>query len=191
MSEVKYRGKIIEVVEERHGNKIFEKARRTPGVRALIVNNGKILISREFRTEVGDYDYRLPGGKVFDTLAEFSSHANEDLTKFANEAVVKECYEEVGLKIRNPKLIKISKAGATVSWDLYYYEIKDFVKDKQHLEDGEDISFAWYSVCDVLKLCTDNKISEDRSVGVLLNYILQNFQKELSDFCDKSTFNRT
>ena len=44
--------------------------RRPPGVRALILNkndNQKILLSKEFRYELDKWDYRLPGGKVFDT----------------------------------------------------------------------------------------------------------------------------
>lgn len=72
MSTVKYRGRIIEVVEEKYGTRTFEIARRSPGVRALIVRDGKILLSREYRTEVDEYDFRLPGGKVFDTLSEYN-----------------------------------------------------------------------------------------------------------------------
>lgn len=179
MKDIKYHGKIIEVFEEPHGNKIFEIARRSPGVRALIVSDGKILLSREYRTENKDYDYRLPGGKVFDRLDDFCRHDGEDLLPFAKDAVIKEVFEEVGLIAKNPKLLKISKAGATIEWDLYYFEIKEFKQDKQHLEEGEDITFAWYTVKEVLGLCKGNKIQEDRSVGVLLNYILKNFEKEI------------
>lgn len=172
MENIKYRGKIIEVIEESHGNKIFEKARRSPGVRALIVKDNNILLSREFRYELNDYDYRLPGGKVFDTLNDYSNHLNEDLTKYADKAVVKECYEEVGLNVKNPKLIKVSKAGATIEWDLYYYLIEDFEYDVQHLEDGEDITFNWYSLSEVEKFCLQDKIKEDRSVAVILRYVI-------------------
>lgn len=172
LENIKYRGKIIEVIEETHGNKIFEKARRSPGVRALIVKDNNILLSREFRYELNDYDYRLPGGKVFDTLTDYSNHLNEDLTKYADKAVVKECYEEVGLNVKNPKLIKVSKAGATIEWDLYYYLIEDFEYDVQHLEDGEDITFNWYSLSEVEKFCLQDKIKEDRSVAVILRYVI-------------------
>ena len=172
LENIKYRGKIIEVIEESHGNKIFEKARRSPGVRALIVKDNNILLSREFRYELNDYDYRLPGGKVFDTLNDYSNHLNEDLTKYADKAVVKECYEEVGLNVKNPKLIKVSKAGATIEWDLYYYLIEDFEYDVQHLEDGEDITFNWYSLSEVEKFCLQDKIKEDRSVAVILRYVI-------------------
>lgn len=38
--------------------------RRPPGIRALIVNEeNQILLSKEFRYELNDWDYRLPGGK--------------------------------------------------------------------------------------------------------------------------------
>jgi ADP-ribose pyrophosphatase YjhB (NUDIX family) len=172
MQEVKYSGKIIEVIEEKHGNKVFEIARRSPGVRALIFKNNKILLSREFRTEINGYDYRLPGGKVFDTLEEYRKHINEDLTEYAKVAVKNEVRQEVGLEINSPKLIKVSKAGATVVWDLYYFEIREFTKSKQHLEDGEDITFNWYTFDQVKQFCKNQQIQEDRSVAVILNYLL-------------------
>lgn len=43
--------------------------RRPPGVRAIIINeNNQILLSKEFRYELNTFDYRLPGGKVFDSI---------------------------------------------------------------------------------------------------------------------------
>lgn len=179
METVKFHGKIIEVIERQFGDRTFEIARRSPGVRALIVKDDKILLSREYRTETESYDYRLPGGKVFDRLDDFALHLSEDLLPYAKEAVCKEVYEEVGLRAKNPKLIKISKAGATVCWDLYYFEIREFEEDVQHLEDGEDITFAWHSIEEVLELCKNNLICEDRSLGVLLNFILTNFKGEV------------
>ncbi len=46
--------------------------RRPPGIRALIVNNdNQILLSKEFRYELNDWDYRLSGGKVFESLNDY------------------------------------------------------------------------------------------------------------------------
>jgi len=173
MHQIKYTGRIIEVVEEKHGNKTFEFARRSPGVRALIIDGNKMLLSKEFRVEINGYDYRLPGGKVFDTLEEYRKHLGEDLVEFAKRAVEAEVSQEVGLKIKNPNLIKVSKAGATIIWDLYFFEIMEFTKGKQHTEDGEDITFDWYAFDEVKKFCRDNQIQEDRSVAVILNYLLK------------------
>jgi len=175
MEEVKYSGKIIEVVQEKHGNKVFETARRSPGVRALIIGDSKMLLSREWRNETKNYDFRLPGGKIFDTLEEFRKHSNSDMVKFALDAVIKEVYEEVGLDAIKPKFIKISCAGATIKWDLYYFVIEEFSRNPrgQELEEGEDISYDWYTFDQVKQFCLDGQIQEDRSVAVILTYLLK------------------
>ncbi len=175
MEEIKYSGKIIEVVQFKNGDRVFEKARRSPGVRALIVSGERILLSKKYRTEIGGFDFRLPGGKVFDRLEEYKQHISEDLISYAKEAVKKEVREEVGLLVNDPKLLKVSKAGATVEWDLYYFLISDFEVNKkgQELEDGEDISFSWYTLKEVEDICTSGRMQEDRSVGVVLSYLIK------------------
>lgn len=151
--------------------------RRPPGIRALIINDKKeILLSREFRYELKTWDYRLPGGKVFDTIEEFrESLKNNTVDEEADKTVAKEVLEEVGLIVKNQNLIKISKDGATVIWDLYYYEITDFSlsEDGTHLEDGELINgYVWFSFDKIIELCKNGDIHEDRTIGVLLTYIL-------------------
>ena len=111
--------------------------------------------------------------ETMDTICECA------IPKYFSECAdrIKECYEEVGLRIKNPILLKISKAGATIVWDLYYFLIKDFVEDQQHLEDGEDITVDWYTMEEVKELCLNNKIQEDRSVAVILKYLISQNQK--------------
>jgi DNA-binding NarL/FixJ family response regulator len=60
--------------------KMFEFARRAPGVRMIISaqdGSGKILLTREYRPSLERYDYRLPGGKVFDSLQELHEHIED------------------------------------------------------------------------------------------------------------------
>ena len=84
--EIVFQGKLIEVVQQtvEIGDKqlLREIARRSPGVRLIICDGDKILITKEFRREVNVEDYRLPGGKVFDTLKEYNDHKN-DIEKYA------------------------------------------------------------------------------------------------------------
>ncbi len=66
-------------------------------------------------------------------------------------------------------------AGAGVIWDLYYFEIKDYVKSENgpQLEEEEIINgYKWYEFNEIVNMCQNNKIQEDRTVGVLLTYIL-------------------
>ena len=46
------------------------------------------------------------------------------------KTVPKEVLEEVGLIIFNPRLLKISLDGSGVIWDLYYFEIKEYMKSE-------------------------------------------------------------
>lgn len=152
--------------------------RRPPGIRALIVDKDKkqILLSKEFRYELNEWDYRLPGGKVFDSLEDYKESLNRnDVLEHVEKTVPKEVLEEVGLIVRNPNLLKVSKDGAGVIWDLYYYEITDYEVSENgpQLEENEFVDgFVWKSYDEVIKLCSTHEIHEDRTIGILLTYIL-------------------
>ena len=154
-----------------------DMVRRAPGVRALIVDEGKILLSKEYRYELEKWDYRLPGGKVFESLEEYKKALeNGTVLKNAEKTVRKETKEEVGIDIKNPTLLKISAAGARVTWDLYYFEITDYeiVENGQRLEENEFVDgFTWKTFDEIKDMCINQEISEDRSVGVILTYILK------------------
>jgi len=177
--EITYKGKIFEVVKQpmRAGDKkvVFEIARRSPGTRLIIVKDNKLLITREFRTELNDYDYRLPGGKVFDTLDEYNNHLSENILPFAIVAAKRECMEEAGLIAKNIKHFTTAKSGATVVWDLIYFIIDDFEenKDGQILEAGEVIETQWKTFDEIKILCKNGNVSEDRTLGVLFKFFLQ------------------
>lgn len=71
-------GRIIELYEKEFdfdGNmRLFEYARRPPGVRLLFERDGKILLTKEYRDEHANFDYRLPGGKVFDRITDMKAY---------------------------------------------------------------------------------------------------------------------
>jgi len=178
--KIVYKSKLFEIIRQpmKIGDKIveFEITRRPPGVRLLIVKDKKILLTREFRTELKAYDYRLPGGKVFESIDEYHSalEKHKNILKHAIEAVRRESIEETGLNPLKIKHIYTSKAGLTVIWDLFYFLISDFEVQKQKLGLGEIIKPEWYSFKDVKKLCLNDKIKEDRTVAVLLRLLLKN-----------------
>lgn len=148
-----------------------------PGVRAIIINkNNQILLSKEYRYELESFDYRLPGGKVFDDLDEYKKSIEEDtLLDNAYKAVEKEAKEEIGFTINNPIIYTISHAGASVVWDLYYFIIKDYeiIENGQELEENEIITdYVWKTLDEIQKMCIKKEIHEERTIGVLLSYIL-------------------
>lgn len=175
--KITYQGKIVEVVEKEviigEKTKIFELARRSPGVRLIIIENDTVFLSKEFRHEVQGYDFRLPGGKVFDTLIEFNEalSSNADILESAKAAALKEAREEMGIIANDIELFHKSVCGATVEWDLYYFVIKNFTQEKQNLEDGEDIELFPVSIDEAKQMCLDGRIDEERSALTLLRFL--------------------
>ena len=180
-----YKGKIIEVIQHdveyehdgKKGSYIAEIARRSPGVRLLIVDqkNQNILLTKEKRVEASNqWDYRLPGGKVFDRLDDYLPYAedNNALLTFAEKAADKECLEETGLQVKQKSFLHKSTSGATVIWDLYYFLVTDFTSSTQNTEAGEIIQPDWFHFDTVKDMCLNSAIQEDRSVAVLLKYLL-------------------
>jgi ADP-ribose pyrophosphatase len=173
-----FEGKIFEVVHQDmvdgKARKVFETARRSPGVRLLILDDEKILLTKERRREVEGYDYRLPGGKVFDTLAEYRAalQSGSAIMPFALAAAQKECREETGFVPTSIRHFSTSRAGGTVEWDLYYFVVDKFSRGAQDLEADEDIVPSWHSRSRVEELIAQGKMHEDRSVGVLFRFFL-------------------
>ncbi len=154
---------------------VFEKARRAPGVRLIIPSEGKILLSKEERHETGGYDYRLPGGKVIDKLADYNAAlaSGVDMQEAAKEAAVREAREEMGLLVNASDLSFFHKSvcGTTVEWDLYYFVVAAHIKTEQEREDGEDITALAFDRETAKTMCLDGSMSEERSALVLLKYL--------------------
>jgi ADP-ribose pyrophosphatase YjhB (NUDIX family) len=182
METIKYQGKILEIVEfdvtQAGKQMVFEKARRSPGVRLIIPKDGKILLTKEDRHEVGGYDYRLPGGKVIDTLQDYNAAlvSGVDIKEAARDAAIREAREEVGLAIdaRDLSFFHKSVCGTTVEWDLFYFVASATREAAQEFDEGEDITVEAFDRATVEKMCLDGSISEERSALVLLRYLSQN-----------------
>lgn len=177
MDNTAYRGKIFEVIErvvaDGGKEKTLEFARRSPGVRLIIPDNGNILVTKEFRHEINGYDHRLPGGKVFDTLDEYRSmrDSGADITSAAREAAVKEAREEAGIDVKGLSLFHTSICGATIEWDLYYFVVSEFERTTQALEDGEDIAVEFVPSETAREMCLNGTMGEERSALVLLRFL--------------------
>ena len=174
--EIVFQWKIIEVVQQtvKIGDKelLREIAKRSPWVRLIISNGDKILLTKEFRKELNAFDYRLPWGKVFDTLKEYNEHRN-DIGTYALLAVKRECEEETWLIPLDISLYHVSKVWATIERDLHYYVIKKFTRHAQwqQLELGEHITVEWKTKQEIQDIIKKWWMQEDRSVGVLLRYL--------------------
>lgn len=181
--EIAYRGKMFEVVtwEGKPGIK-FEAAVRSPGVRMLIETEQDdirgILMTKELRREAGGWDFRLPGGKVFDTLVELDVFREEgkDVSEKALIAAKRENEEEAGVTDGLYELVEISKAGASVEWDLYYYLVTNARIEEAKLTEDEkgDIETVFVSPKELFEKLLKREIKEGRSADILWWWLAKN-----------------
>ncbi len=181
--EVVYRGKMFEIVTwEGKPGVTFEAAVRAPGVRLLIETEKDgaqaLLMTKEVRRETDGVDYRLPGGKVFDTLLELDAHRESalDIAPKAKAAAEKEGREEAGVQSGDFIPLGISKAGASVEWDLHYFVVKNVVLGEQELEELEkgDIDTVVLSGEEIFKKLSNGEIQEGRSAEKLWVWLVKN-----------------
>ena len=182
--KILFQGKMIEILEEavviNGKEKVHEYGRRAPGVRLIIeTSDGEFLISKEERHSIGS-DFRLPGGKVFDSLKEYNEFldtnpSEENFLEKAREAAIKEGEEEMGIKATELELFSVSRCGGSFEWNLYYFIVKKYEETRQRLEDAEKIEVVKVSKEKLKELAFSGQMNEDRSVGILAKYF---FKKE-------------
>ncbi|MEO7617978.1 MAG: hypothetical protein ABIS59_04020 [Candidatus Saccharibacteria bacterium] len=175
---VAFQGKIVEVVQmPQEDGRIFEYARRSPGVRLIVPSHDglKLLLTKEFRRENGGYDYRLPGGKVFDKLTEYNDFlaSGKNIIEPATKRAIAEGAEETGLEIKELKHFVTAVNGTTMVWDLIYFVVNEWAEltSGQALEAGEDIEVGWYELDEVRRMLAKGEIQEYRSAGVLTQWL--------------------
>ena len=179
IKEVHAKGNLFELVHLRQDDgRVFEVARRAPGVRLIIHDEpaGKVLLTKEFRHELGEWDYRLPGGKVFDSLDEFEAFrlSDKDIVEAAKAKAIEEAQQEAGVEIANLSLFKKSVLGATVEWDLYVFETHDWrlSVEGQELEVGEKIEAdTWVTYNEARKMALSGSMAEERIALILLQWL--------------------
>lgn len=183
--EVVYKGKMFEVIKwEGKPGVMFETAVRAPGVRLVIEcdKDGQkaLLMTKEFRRERGreGWDFRLPGGKVFDSLDELNQfrEAGSNILVKAKDAAIKEGKEEAGISGGTFIPMGISKAGASVEWDLHYFLVQNAYIGDQELEEHEqgDIETIKMTAQEIFDALVSRKVQEGRSADILWFWLAEN-----------------
>ena len=182
---VKYTGEFFQIINRNYSDKLndefenkdfaVEVAVMSPGVRALIVKDNMILLTKEYRYELDDWDFRLPGGKVYDDLNHYLIAKNKKTIEMdINSALRKEIWEETNIIVKRFQFLNCSHCGLTVEWDLYYFLVYEFEEKNNVYKKNsyEHIENQWISINSALELSLEGKIREARSAFELIKYIL-------------------
>jgi ADP-ribose pyrophosphatase len=154
------------VVEQSHmitpaGKEILvEWVTRPAGVRIIARRADRdLLITDEYRVELGRRDYRVPGGKV--------EGVNSPL-----EAAKIELREETGFEAASWCYVGATQAFAMVRYPLHYFLAEDLTSVATEPEndggEGEDIAVCWFSLPEASRMALDGRIGEDLSALQIL-----------------------
>lgn len=124
--------------------KIWERNFRIPTVIVLAFNeSGKFLLTREYKDNHQQYEWRVPGGRADDPRLTPKQHAQKELR------------EETGFSAKKLKKFLIWKTGG---WDIYVYLATGLKRAPLLSDENEDIRTYFLPISKVYRMCLDNKI---------------------------------
>jgi 8-oxo-dGTP pyrophosphatase MutT (NUDIX family) len=138
----------------------FEYLWRIDGTRSIVIDGAKqLLLTKEYRHELGGYDWRLPGGKL--------DYINEPII----EAASRELKEETGITAKHWQYLWATTPDATVRFKRHFLLATDISIGVQNLSEGENISLSWFSYPEVKRMALSGEIQEEISALSVLRYI--------------------
>lgn len=157
---VAYRGQIFSILEARavypSGTvKTFEYCRHSPTAAVLAFNHlGWLLLTREFRENIGARQWRIPGGHV------------DGRTPRA--AAQRELREETGFRAKILTLFMRSSGGHSYTSNAYLFVAAQLMRDPLPMDEGEEIRVMPTPIVRAYRMALDGTIvNEFISLGII------------------------
>jgi ADP-ribose pyrophosphatase len=133
----------------------FEYVSRTDGARIIAANLGAILLTKEYRHELQDVDWRLPGGKV-------------DEGETPEVAARRELREETGYDAGSLKALWSTTPDSTVRYRRHFFLATDLAEGPTAHEAGETIENHWVPLETACTMALDGEVREEISALSIL-----------------------
>ncbi len=133
----------------------FEYVWRTDGARIVARDGERILLTREFRHELNDVDWRLPGGKV-------------DPPESPETAARRELQEETGYTASAWEFLWSTTPDSTVRYRRHFFVATDLTFVGVARDLGEHIENRWVGIDEACSLALEGQIREEISALAIL-----------------------
>ena len=136
------------------------------GACVLYVEDGKILLVRQFRYPYGESIYEIPAGKL--------DGAEEPIV-----AAARELEEEAGIKAEKFELLYIDyPTPGYTNEKIYIYRAYDGKKTKAHLDEGEFLDVEYIPQERVREMLKKGEIRDGKTIIALQEYFLSELEKQ-------------
>ena len=164
-SKTLYSGKIIsrnlDEVELPNGKKAYrEYVRHSGGASVLLVDNGKILLVKQFRYAYNKEIYEIPAGKL---------NVNED----PKIAAARELEEETGYCPKLVHMIDLYPSPGYTDEVIHIYKAVSAEFAKQNLDDGEFLNTEFIGIEEVMEMIDKGEINDAKTVAAIYKYLAE------------------
>lgn len=161
-SEIKFKGKIFNVevdgVELPDGKKSRrECVRHSGGAAVLLIDNGKVLLVKQYRYLYGKEIYEIPAGKL---------NAGE----VPLNAAARELEEETGYKAKLTHFLDIYPSPGYTDEIIHIYFAEKYECAAQKLDEGEFLNVEFIELFKVFDLIDKGIICDAKTVSALYKY---------------------
>lgn len=170
---LKYEGSVLKVYDDYvdvGGHKTHWDFIHHMGAAAVlpVLPNGKILMERQYRHALGRYTLEIPAGKRDSEEEDFLLCAKRELE------------EETGYKSEALELLLwVNTTVAFLDEKIAIYLAKDLKKGQQCFDEDEEIFLEAWALEDLLKLISDGKMTDSKTVAAIQAYAIKNLRGEL------------
>ena len=166
--ELMYKGTVLEVYRDHmvfaNGNTEEWDYIHHNGAAAVlpVLNNGKILMVRQYRNALERYTWEIPAGKL-------DSSEEPGLV-----CAMRELEEETGYKSRKFELlITIRTTVALCNEKIEIFVAKDLKRSRQNLDANEYIDVKAFSLDELMTMILNQEIEDSKTVAAIMAYAVK------------------